>query len=151
PSGRGAVKFTPDPSRPRAFTKTREPYAVLAAWPVAAEPLDQALTSRGAAALEPSGVLGEVSDEERLAAARPGSKHDGVSRPAFSLKKRAEQPFDASRAPPPLSAASDSDAAETDAQRRARLEQRAEGVTLGSVIDDLRIHAAVPKDKNGRW
>jgi hypothetical protein len=146
------VTFARDPSRPRALRKTREAYAALAAWPPGATALDQALHSAGEISLEPSGILGEIRDDERLEAARPGGKRDVASETTFSLKKRAERPFDATR-PPPFTAmtSNDDQRGETDAEKRARLEQRAAGVTLASVIDDLRIHAAVPKDKSGRW
>ena len=153
PSGHGPVRFARDGSEPRVVTRTRERYDALTAWPLADDPLDQSLESKGRVTLEPSGVLGEVTDEERLEAARPGAKKDVVSKTSFTLTKRSERAFDASKPPEgiaePMIAAGA--ASETPAQHRARLEQRTEGVTLASIVDEIRIHAAVPRGKSGRW
>ncbi|MBX3203787.1 MAG: HEAT repeat domain-containing protein [Labilithrix sp.] len=155
PSGRGPVRFARDPGQPRLITRTRERYDVLGAWPVG-EPPPQTLESKGHVAIDPEdGTLAEVVETEKLEAARSPEQKDITSSTSFSLKKKATRDFDvttarAGFADVPLSPLA-ADAGETEEARRARLEQRTVGVTIESIVDDIRLAAAVPKGGSTRW
>jgi hypothetical protein len=150
PSGRGPVKFSRDKDKPLVITRTRERYSQLAAWPMGSLP--QQLASGGQITLRDDGVLEQIRDDESLEAARPGQRRDISSKTKLALTHKAERAFDAQKPPegydqtmiPPEGAA------ETEEQRKARLERRTEGVTLAAVVGDIRLHAAVPK-MSGRW
>ena len=151
PSGRGPATFVRDPRDPLTFSRTRERYDTLAAWPDGiGGPLDQDLKST--IKLGAQGTVDEIADLETLEAARRGAKHDVVSRTSFSLRKRLERGFDAKVAPPELKdpiAANDAMATESDEARTKRLARRTQGVTVATILDEVRIHAAVPKGKSG--
>ena len=155
PSGRGPVRFARDAEKPWVVTRTRERYDALAAWPTTNEPLTQTLQSSGSVALDPSGAIAELHDDESLEAARPRAQgKDVTSKTSFSLTKKLDRAFDASAPPANLDTPvlAEADAAnETPEQHRARLEARTEGVTLETVVGDIRIHSAVPKGQSGRW
>lgn len=152
PSGQGPVRFARAPERPLVVTRTRERYDTLLAWPLGAPP-PQKLDSAAEIRLEPSGVLGELTDRETLEAARPGRANDVTSTTTFSLRRREERRFDASTRPDgfaPAAAAPEA-GTETAEQRRERLARRSEGVTIDSIVDDLRVYSVVPEGKSTRW
>jgi hypothetical protein len=151
PSGRGPVRFTRDGDRPLVVRRTRERYDALGAWPIG-EPPPQKLASTGQLTLAPNGTIEELTERETLEAARSTTAKDVASTTSFAITKRAERPFDASQRPSGYEAMPALDAGvEDETARRERLERRAEGVTLERVIDDLHIHAAVPKGKSTQW
>lgn len=161
PSGRGPVKFSvaSSGSRPRLITRTRERYDELGAWPVGDLPT-QTLSNNGHVAIDPkTGTIEEVTETEKLEAARAPSspQHpDVTSNTSFSLKKKATR----NGAPPRRQGFEDvnvsalaarMEAGESDEARRARLEERTTGVTIDTIVDDLRVASAVPKGRSTRW
>ncbi len=152
PSGRGPATFSRDAQDPFTFSRTRERYDAIAAWPGSPD-LQQSLTSKGSFKVGRSGGLERVSDEESLEAARAGAQKDVVSRTSFTLEKKSAAMLDPTAAVPVLADPVSGAAPETEdeAARERRLSARTEGVTVDTILDEVKIHALVPKGKSGRW
>jgi len=152
PSGHGPATITRDENDPFTFTRTRDKYASISAWPDGSE-LSQSLTSKGSFKVGRSGGLERVYDEESFEAARAGAKQDVVSHTSFALQQKSMTMRDAKEAPPvladPMSSATPD--VEDDAMRERRLTARTEGVTVDTIVDEVKIHALVPKGRSGRW
>jgi len=157
PSGRGPVRFTRAADRPRLVTRTREKYDALGAWPVG-DPPPQKLESTGHVAIHPDdGTIDEVVETEKLEAARSTQHTDVTSSTSFSLKKRTTRTFDLASAPERVGFTEvpkrgvDGGSEETEEQRRQRLEERTAGVTIETILEDVRVVSAVPKAQSTRW
>jgi hypothetical protein len=154
PSGSGPAEFVRHPDQPFVVKRTRSQYDAISAWPNGTPAPPQKLSNVSEIKLESSGALQELDEHESFEATRPDGQSEITSTTSLRLTKQSERPFDATQRPEgfvPAHMLAAFEQTETEEQKRKRLAERTAGVTLASVVADIRVHAAAPKETGLRW